>query len=377
MNPLRIKALIRKEIYHLIRDYRSLYLAFAIPLILIILFGYALSLDVDNVETIVVDYDKSELSRDFISKLDASLYFHVLERLPQTKDAIDYLDHDRAKVAIVIPPNFMKSIGADRETPLQILIEGSDPNFAGIIRGYLTAFTEQYNQKLLLSFLNRQGMEKISPPVDGRIRIWFNEDLESRNFIIPGIIAIIIMIVGALLTSLIIAREYENGTMETIKSMPVRAGELLLGKALPYFIIGLTDVLIAILLGQLLFGIVMKGNFWLMMAATSLYLGVALSLGLLISTVTKSQLMANQIAIMITYLPSVLLSNFVFPIVNMPNILQFITYIVPARYYIDILGGIYLRNTGFAYLWPSMLVLTLMFTALTTFNYILLKKEGL
>lgn len=377
MNPLRIKALIRKEIYHLIRDYRSLYLAFAIPLILIILFGYALSLDVDNVETIVVDYDKSELSRDFISKLDASLYFHVSERLPQTKDAIDYLDHDRAKVAIVIPPNFMKSIGADRETPLQILIEGSDPNFAGIIRGYLTAFTEQYNQKLLLSFLNRQGMEKISPPVDGRIRIWFNEDLESRNFIIPGIIAIIIMIVGALLTSLIIAREYENGTMETIKSMPVRAGELLLGKALPYFIIGLTDVLIAILLGQLLFGIVMKGNFWLMMAATSLYLGVALSLGLLISTVTKSQLMANQIAVMITYLPSVLLSNFVFPIVNMPNILQFITYIVPARYYIDILGGIYLRNTGFAYLWPSMLVLTLMFTALTTFNYILLKKEGL
>jgi ABC-2 type transport system permease protein len=377
LNPLRIKALIRKEIYHLIRDYRSLYLAFAIPLLLIILFGYALSLDVDNVETIVVDYDKSELSRDFIGKLDASAYFHVSERLPQTKDAIDYLDHDRAKVAIVIPPNFMKSIGADRDTPLQILIEGSDPNFAGIIRGYLTAFTEQYNQKLLLSFLNRQGMEKISPPVDGRIRIWFNEDLESRNFIIPGIIAIIIMIVGALLTSLIIAREYENGTMETIKSLPVRAGELLLGKALPYFFIGLTDVLLAILLGQLLFGVVMKGSFWLMMAATSLYLGVALSLGLLISTVTKSQLMANQIAIMITYLPSVLLSNFVFPIVNMPNILQFITYIVPARYYIDILGGIYLRNTGFAYLWPSMLVLALMFTALTTFNYILLKKEGL
>ena len=377
MNPLRIKALIRKEIYHLVRDYRSLYLAFAIPLLLIILFGYALSLDVDNVETIVVDYDKSELSRDFISKLDASAYFHVSERLSRTKDAIDYLDHDRTKVAIIIPPDFMKSIGADRDTPLQILIEGSDPNFAGIIRGYLTSFTEQYNQKLLLSFLNRQGMEKINPPVDGRIRIWFNEDLESRNFIVPGIIAIIIMIVGALLTSLIIAREYENGTMETIKSLPVKAGELLLGKAFPYFIIGLTDVLIAILLGQLLFGVVMKGSFWLMMAATSLYLGVALALGLLISTATKSQLMANQMAVMITYLPSVLLSNFVFPIVNMPNVLQLITYIVPARYYIDILGGIYLRNTGFAYLWPSMLVLALMFSVLTTANYILLKKEGL
>jgi ABC-2 type transport system permease protein len=377
LNLLRLKALIRKEIYHLIRDYRSLYLAFAIPLILIILFGYALSLDVDNVETVMVDYDKSELSRDFIRKLGASPYFHIAAQLNQTKDAVYYLDRDTAAVAIIIPPDFMKNIQADREAPLQILIEGSDPNFAGIIRGYLTAFTEQYNQKLLLSFLNRQGMEKIMPPVDARIRIWFNEDLESRNFIIPGIIAIIIMIVGALLTSLIIAREYENGTMETIKSLPVKAGELLLGKAFPYFFIGLTDVLIAMLLGQLLFGVVMKGNFFLMIIATSLYLGVALSLGLFISTATKSQLIANQVAILTTYLPSVLLSNFVFPIINMPKFLQIITYIVPARYYIDILGGIYLRNTGFSYLWPSMAVLLFIFTVLTSLNYLLLKKEGL
>ena len=145
----------------------------------------------------------------------------------------------------------MKNIGADRETQMQIIIDGSDPTFGNIVRGYITSFTEQYNQKLLINFLNRQGQEQIKPPVDGRIRIWFNEDLESRNFIIPGIIAVIIMIVGALLTSLIIAREYENGTMETIKSMPVRAGELLLGKALPYFFIGLTDVLIAILTGTI------------------------------------------------------------------------------------------------------------------------------
>ena len=377
MRFIRLKAIVRKEFYHLIRDYRSLYLAFAIPLLLIILFGYALSLDVDNVETVFVDYDKSELSRDFIRKLDASSYFHVSQSLPQTKDAIDYLDHDLAKVIMVIPPNFMKSIRADRSTQLQIIIDGSDPTFGNIIRGYLTAYTEQYNQKLLLSFLNRQGQEQIKPPVDGRIRIWFNEDLESRNFIIPGIIAVIIMIVGALLTSLIIAREYENGTMETIKSMPVKAAELLLGKAIPYFFIGLTNVLIAILLGQLLFGIVMKGNFWLMIVSASLYLSVALSLGMLISIVTKSQLMANQIAILTTYLPSLLLSNFVFPVINMPKFLQLLTLAVPARYFIDILSGIYLRNLGLAYLWPSMLVLALMFTVLTTANYILLKKEGL
>ncbi|MGO8715985.1 MAG: ABC transporter permease [Smithella sp.] len=377
MKFIRLKAIVRKEFYHLIRDYRSLYLAFAIPLLLIILFGYALSLDVDNVETVFVDYDRSELSRDFIRKLGASSYFHVIGLLPQTKDAIDYLDHDRVKLAIVIGPDFMKNISADRETQLQIIIDGSDPTYGNILRGYITSFTDQYNQKLLVDFLNRNGQEQIKPPVDGRVRIWFNEDLESRNFIIPGIIAVIIMIVGALLTSLIIAREYENGTMETIKSMPVRAGELLLGKAIPYFFIGLANVLIAILLGQILFGIVMKGNFWLMLASASLYLCVALSLGLWISNVTKSQLMANQIAILTTYLPSLLLSNFVFPVINMPKFLQMLTLVVPARYFIDILSGIYLRNLGIAYLWPSMLVLFLMFVLLTFFNFRLLKKEGL
>ncbi len=377
MKFIRLKAIIRKEFYHLIRDYRSLYLAFAIPLILIILFGYALSLDVDNVGTVFVDYDKSEFSRDFIRKLDASSYFHVKEGLSRTKDAVDYIDHDKAKVAIVIPPDFMKNITADREIQMQVIIDASDPTFGNIIRGYITAFIERYNQKILTDFLNRQGNAELRPPVDGRVRIWFNEDLESRNFIIPGIVAIIIMIVGALLTSLVIAREYENGTMETIKSMPVRAPEFLLGKAIPYFFIGMTDVLISILLGQLLFGIVMKGNFWLMILSSSLYLMVALSLGLLISNATKSQMMANQVAIMTTYLPSLLLSNFVFPVINMPEILQYVTLIVPARYFIDILSGIYLRDLGLAYLWPSMLVLLVMFIILSIINFRLLKKEGL
>jgi ABC-2 type transport system permease protein len=374
---IRLNAIIRKEFYHLIRDYRSLYLAFAVPLLLIILFGYALSLDVNNVETVVIDHDKTELSRDFISKLSSSNYFQIFAHLDSTNDAIDYLDHGRISAAVVIPPGFMKNILADRTATLQIIIDGSDPNFAGIVRSYMIAITEQYNGKLLFNFLNRQGLEKINPPVDARIRIWFNEDLESRNFIIPGIIAIIIMIVGALLTSLVIAREYENGTMETIKSLPVTALEFYLGKAFPYFLIAVTDVLVAMILGQVLFGVVMKGNFFLMLAATSLYVCVAISLGLFISNATKSQMIANQVAVLTTYLPSLLLSNFVFPIINMPAFLQYVTYIVPARYYIDILVGIYLRNTGFAYLWPSMTVLLAFFIFLSVLNYSLLKKEGL
>ncbi len=377
MKLINIRAVTRKEFYHLIRDFRSLYLAFALPLLLILLFGYALSLDVDNVETVVVDHDNTDVSRDFIRRLDASPYFHVAAHLPNTKKATEYLDHGRAILVVVIPPDFTKNLRADHEAPLQLLLDGSDPNFASITRGYVNAFVEQYNRKLLAAFLNRQGMEKIKPPVEGRIRVWFNEDLESRNFIVPGIIAVIIMIVGAMLTSLVIAREYENGTMETIKSLPISAGEFLIGKAIPYFFVGLIDVLISILMGQVLFGIVMKSSFWLMILASSIYLAVALALGLFISTVTKNQLLANQGAILLTYLPSLLLSNFVFPVVNMPTFLQLVTYIVPATYYIDILSGLYLRNLGMVHLWQSYIVMVIMFAILASLNCILLRREGL
>ena len=377
MNAKTVKAIARKEYFHLIRDFRSLYLAFFIPLLLILLFGYALSLDVENIPTVVVDYDKTLESRDFIRKLNASAYFNVVGHLANSTAAIEAIDRNRAILAIIIPPRWTEDLKSDRKSPLQVIIDGSDPNFAGSTRAFIEAYISQTNQNQLLEFLNRQGLEKIKPPVEGRIRVWFNEDLESRNFIIPGIIAIIIMIVGALLTSLVVAREYENGTMETIRSLPVKADEFLLGKALPYFFIALVDVLAAILMGQLLFGVVIKSSFWLMIVASSIYIGVALCLGLLISTVTQSQLVANQMAILLTYMPSLLLSNFVFPKENMPEILKLLTYIVPATYYIDILNGLYLRNLNLSYLWPSFLVLFLMLLFLSAVNMLLLKKEGL
>jgi ABC-2 type transport system permease protein len=373
----KIKAVARKEYYHLIRDFRSLYLAFVIPLLLILLFGYALSLDVEHIQTVIVDHDKTQASRDFIRKLNASSYFDVSGHLPDSAAAIRYLDENRAVMAIVIPPRWAENLKADRESPLQVIIDGSDPNFAGSTRAFITAFISEFNQQQLIQFLNRQGLKKIKPPVEGRIRVWFNEDLESRNFIIPGIIAIIIMIVGALLTSLVIAREYENGTMETIRSMPMRSTEFLIGKAVPYFFIGLTDVLVSILVGQLLYGVVLKSSFWLMIAASAVYLGVALAIGLLISTLTKSQLVANQMAILVTYLPSLLLSDFVFPRENMPLVLNLISRIVPATYFIDILNGLYLRGLTFSRLWPSYLMLGAMLAFLTALNLLALKKEGL
>ena len=377
MRLVNIKAIARKEFYHLIRDFRSLYLAFFIPMILILMFGYALSLDVDNIRTVVVDHDKTQLSRDFIRKLDASSYFDVIHHLSDARAVTRYLDHGWTTMAVIISPGWTGDISADRETPVQVLLDGSDPNFAGLSRGYITAFIEKYNQDQLIDFLNRKGLEKIKPPVEGRIRVWFNEELESRNFVVPGIIAIIIMIVGAILTSLVIAREYENGTMETIRSLPIRGGDFLIGKAIPYFFIAMTDILVAIFMGQVLFGVVMKSSFWLMVLASTIYLSVALSLGLLISIVTKSQLVANQMAILLTFLPSLLLSNFVFPVGNMPKVLQMVSHIVPATYFIDILNGLYLRNLGLTYLWPSYLVLGGMFVALSTMAFAMLKREGM
>jgi ABC-2 type transport system permease protein len=374
---VNIKAIARKEFYHLIRDFRSLYLAFFIPLLLILMFGYALRLDVDDIKTVVMDHDKNELSRDFILKLDASSYFDVGQHLPDSLTVTKYIDKGWATMAVIIPPGFTEDLKADRTVSIQILLDGSDPNFAGISRGYITSFVEGYNGHLLMKFLNRQGIQKTDPPVEGRIRVWFNEDLESRNFIIPGIIAIIIMIAGAILTSLVIAREYENGTMETILSLPIRGGEFLIGKAVPYFFITLIDVLIAVFMGQVLFGVIIKSSFWLMVLASVIYIAVALSLGLLISIVTKSQLVANQMAILITFLPSMMLSNFVFPIENMPKVLQLVTYIVPATYFIDILNGLYLRNLGIAHLWPSYLILFLMVMVLSNVVFFMLKREGM
>ena len=377
MNAVNIKAIARKEFYHVLRDFRSLYMAFLMPLLLILMFGYALSLDVDNVSIVVVDHDKTPLSKDFLTRMNASRYFNITAYAENSSSASEYLDKGAATFAVIIPPGWTEKIKSDIDAPLQILLDGTDPNYATISRGYIESFIEKYNSSLLKEYLNRMGMEEIIPPVNGRVRIWFNEELESSNFIVPGIIAIIIMIVGVILTSLVIAREYENGTMETIRSLPIKAEEFFLGKAIPYYFIAFIDVMVAVLMGEILFGVIIKGSFLLMIIASTIYLMIALSMGLFISVAVKSQLVANQIAILTSYLPALMLSDFVFPIENMPFALQKISYIVPAKYFIDILNGLYLRDVGIPYLWHDFIILFIMFLIFLILTLKLLKKEGL
>jgi len=377
VNPRRIRAVARKEAFHVLRDFRSLYLAFIIPLLLILLFGYALSLDVEHLATAVVDHDRTPESRDFIRRLGASIYFDVVAHPAATAELTELLDRNRVVLGIVVPPGWGADLKADRPAALQVLIDGSDPNTGGNARAFVTTVISRANEQSLLEYLNRHGRERLRPPIEARIRVWFNEDLESRNFIVPGMMAVIIMIVGALLTSMVIAREVENGTMETIRALPVTAGEFLIGKAAPYFVITLVDVLLSIAMGQALFGVVMKAGFGLMLLASTLYILVALGIGLLISTRTRSQLVANQVAVLATYLPSLLLSDFVFPQRNMPEVLQVVSRLVPATYYIDILNGLYLRDLGLGQLWPSFLVLAAMAALVAALNVRALRAEGL
>jgi ABC-2 type transport system permease protein len=373
----RVRAVARKETRHLLRDPRSLYLAFVIPLLLILLFGYALSLDIEHLPTAVVDHDRTPESREFIRRLDGSIYFDVTAHPPTTAALTELLDRNRVALGIVIPPGWGADLKADRPRALQVVLDGSDPNTGGNARAFVTAVIAQANASRLVEFLNRRGREPVRPPIEARFRVWFNEDLESRNFIVPGMMAVILMIVGALLTSMVIAREVETGTMETIRGLPLTAGEFLLGKAAPYLVITLLDVLLSIVMGQVLFGVVMKGAFGWMILASTLYILVALGLGLLISTRTRSQLVANQVAVLTTYLPSLLLSDFVFPQSNMPAVLQAVSRLVPATYYIDILNGLYLRDLGPAQLWPSFLVLAGMAAGMAALNVRALRAEGL
>ena len=356
MNLRRVRAISRKEFIHIIRDPRSLALAIAIPVLLLILFGTALTLDVDNVPLVIWDQNKSETSRDFIRNFSNSRYFKIIGYCDSYGQLQDMIDKNKALMGMVIPVDFSKSILANQTSPVQLLVDGSDSSTATIATAYANSVVSTYNSRLISRVLSRFGIEAPTI-VDVRPRVWFNEDLKSRNFIIPGLIAVIMMIIAALLTSLTITREWENGTMEQLISTPVKSGELILGKFLPYFTIGVLDLLIAIAMAQFIYHIPLRGSLILLLLLSAVFLTGAMSLGIFISTVAKNQLMASQLAILTTFLPAFLLSGFAYAIYNMPRPIQIVTHIVPARYFITILKGIYLKGIGIGVLWPDVLFL--------------------
>jgi ABC-2 type transport system permease protein len=349
----RLRAMARKESIQLRRDPRSLALAFVLPLFLLLFFGYAISWDVRDIRLAVLDQDRSQASRQLIEAFQSSGYFSVTEYLSAPREIDRRLSQGEATGALVIGPEFSADLAAGRKTPVQLLLDGGDANTATIALNYADAIVARYSRNAIL-----KG-QRIQVPVEAEPRVWYNPELRSRNMIVPGLIAVIMSIIAAMLTALTIAREWERGTMEQLAATPVHRLEVVIGKLLPYLAIGLFDVVITVLAGLLIFNVPLRGNVLLLAAMTILFLIGALGLGMFISAVLKSQVMATQIAMVATYMPALLLSGFLFDVANMPVVLRAVTFIVPARYYIAVTRGIFLKGVGLEALWPqaiSMLV---------------------
>ncbi len=358
----RLLAVARKEAIQIRRDTRSLAMAFAIPMLLIVMYGYALTLDVDDLRTIVYDQDGSAASREFLRSFTRSGYFTVVQTARAWSEVERALDAGRAQVALVIPVHFARDLDMGRRVAVQALLDGSDANTATIATGYIDAIARRYGDRLAVE---RAPVSRRPPLVEGRLRVWYNADLQSKNFIVPGLIAVIMMVIAAMLTSLAVAREWERGTMEQLIATPIRVGELVAGKLLPYFVIGMLDVSLATVAATLIFGVPFRGSALLLAVFSMVFLLGAVSLGLLISIRTRSQLLASQMAMLTTFLPSFLLSGFAYDIANMPRALQFVTYVVPARYFVTSLKAIFLKGVGLQVLWPEGVLLLAFATAVT------------
>ncbi len=357
MNWRRTKAVARKEVLHIYRDPRSLIAALAIPLVMLLLFGYALTLDVDRIPTLIYDADDSPQSREVVDLFRASRYFQVLG-LPRSYAEIeDQINRSQCLLAVVIPSDFATDLNAGDRGQVQLLLDGSDSNTASIALGYADALLQLHSLTLQTRWFDRQGGQEFKAPVDARMRVWYNSELKSKNYIVPGLIGVILMIISALLTSLTIAREWEMGTMEQLLSTPLRPAELVLGKMAAFFVIGFIDTVIAVAVGVFIFGVPFRGNALLLIAAVTIFLFGVLCWGILISAATRSQLKAYQMGMLTSFLPAFLLSGFVYDIDNMPAIIRLITHIVPARYIITLLKGIFLKGIGLDILWPELILL--------------------
>ena len=357
MNLRRTLAMARKEILHIVRDARSLIAAFTQPLLMLLIFGYALSLDVDRIPTVVYDLDQTPLSDSLIKTFRGSRYFNIVEEAHAYHPVDNAIDTRRALLAVVVPTDYSRNLLEGREAEVQLLLDGSDSNTAAIAQGYAEGLIQSFAQQTRENAQSVRTGSVLRPPIEARVRVWYNTDLVSRNFIVPGLIGVIIMIIAALLTSLTVAREWENGTMEQLLSTPVRPIEIAAGKLAAYFLLGLADMGVALAVGVYVFGVPLKGSPMLLFVASCVFIFGALAWGIFISASQRNQLAAYQMGTLTSFLPAFLLSGFIYSIDSMPTIIRGIALFVPARYYIEIIKGVFLKGTGLKILWFNMVLL--------------------
>jgi ABC-2 type transport system permease protein len=366
MDLERTLAMFTKEVLHIRRDPRSLLLVILLPIMLLVIYGYALTFDIKNVPVAVYDQDQGHMSRTFLAEFRGSRYFKVCCPVAGSGDLDRLITGREVRLGLVFPVGFSRDLKSGRTASFQALVDGTEPNTANIVLSYTQSVTQTYNRQIISQRLARLGHPDLVMPLKTDYRFWFNEDLASINFIVPGLIVVIMTMVGTLLTALTVVREVERGTMESLMSTPLRKSELILGKLGPYFIIGMVDLGLAMLMGKYLFDVPLRGSVLLLVGLSALFLIVVLGQGLLVSVTSHSQMQAFQMAMLITFLPAVLLSGAFFAIRLMPWWLQLLSYLVPARYLVAISKGIYLKGIGLEVLWAEALVLVLFAAALLT-----------
>lgn len=345
----RIRAIAIKETIQIRRDTRSLIIALFMPFMQMILLGYGVSLDIKHLPVCVYDREGSQNSQALLKHFQASEYFSIIAVLKNYREAKAALNSDRCRIVITIPHDFSQKLSDSGGSTVQVLADASDDNTANIAIGYAQSVVDAFAGNLAVAAQGFGGSPAMqNQGVDLEERVWYNEDLDSRNYIIPGVVALIMALVGALLTSLTISREWERGTMELLISTPVQPSEVMLGKLLPYFAIGMLDAVFCLVFSVFWFHVPFRGSLFALFLTTSLFLVVVLGVGFLISAAIKSQVGASQIAVLVTLLPTSLLSGYAFPIDQMPPLVQGVTYVVFARYYVTILKALFLKGSGLA-----------------------------
>ena len=357
MSLTRLYAVARKEIIQILRDPRSLGIVIIMQVTLMLLFGYGVNLDQKQMPVYVMDQDGSQQSQDLLKHFQVTEYFSLVRVVNRYADLSRALDDGSAKIGIVIPWDFSQRLHDGRPAQVQALVDASDDNSANVLMGYTQAVVMGYSAQVQVAWLNARGISIQPASISVQTRTWYNEDLESSAFIIPGVLALVMSVIGAFLTSLTIAREWERGTMEQLISTPVSAIEIMLGKLAPYFVLGIFDTVVGAAIAILWFRVPFRGSFATLMVASAMFMIVVLSLGFFISVLAKSQFAASQIALLVTFLPAFLLSGFLFAIEQMPVALQWITRILPARYYVSVLKKIFLKGTPAAMLYADLIPL--------------------
>lgn len=366
LRMMRVRGLIRKEFLQIVRDPSSISIAFVLPVILLLIFGYGVNLDAKHIKLGIVQQQPSAEAQDFVSHFNRSEYFEPSQYL-NVKQGQQAMQTGEIQALLVLQSNFASEFHRGESAPVQLLANGVDSNTANLINGYVQGVWGEW----LRAYGDAHGLS-LSQPVTAVTRIWFNSEVNSRYFLVPGLIAIIMTLIGALLTSLVVAREWERGTMEALLVTPVSIQELLLSKVIPYFVLGMGSMLLSLVMALFLFEVPLRGSLWLLLLSSAVFLWVSLSMGILISTLGKTQFVAGQIAIIVTFLPAFLLSGFIFHIGSMPVFVQWVTHIVPARYFVALLQTEFLAGDIVWVLVPNLLALVLMGLVLTA---IVLKKS--